>query len=89
MTVETCPDRGTGNPKALVLAFHQGPIKVIVKLLQTWLIKTEDYESKLLSTHVSYHLTSVYTMGKVGLMICLSQGGLCAVSASSSCSRYL
>ena len=44
--VVACPDWGSGNdPEALGLAFNdQDPtfIMHIVKLLQTWLIKTED-----------------------------------------------
>ena len=45
--VVACPDRGVGNdPEALGLAFHQGPT-FIVKLLQTWLMKTEDYQTNL------------------------------------------
>ena len=43
--VTACPDQCAGNyPEALGLAFHQGPT-FIVKLPQTWLIKTDDYQS--------------------------------------------
>ena len=50
------PDRCADiDPEALGLTFHQGPTFInayIVKLLQTWLIKTEDYQSKVLPTLV-------------------------------------
>ena len=54
--VVPCPDRGAGNdPEGLGLAFHQqGPkFMLVVTLLQTLLIETEDQQSKLWSTQVS------------------------------------
>ena len=44
------PDRSAGNdPEALGLAFHHGLTfnNNTVKLLQTWSIEAEDYQSKL------------------------------------------
>ena len=49
----------------------------IFQLLQTWLIETDDYQTKLFSTRVScVKLTSLNTDGNMEVMICLSQGAL-------------
>ena len=36
----------------------------ITKLLQTWLMETEDYPSELLSNQVSYHKITKYNLGR-------------------------